>query len=142
LITGLPTVPVNNPWVLDGTSYTKAQLVTLLQGSVTATDAATAAAAAAMQAVSTARTQRAQAKSLRTMILALLELQLGKSSPLLVQLGFTKAPSTPTLVVKSAAQEKSKATRLARHTMGPKQKLAVTGSTVPAAAATTPKAGS
>ena len=138
LATGITTVPVADPWVLDGVSYTKAELAQLLQGSITATDAATTAQAAATQAVKTASTQRTQARQLRTLVLTLLELQLGKTSPVLAQLGFTKAPTTPTVAAKSQALEKSKATREARHTMGAKQKAKVTGASVTSATAATP----
>jgi hypothetical protein len=138
---------VADPWVLNGTSYTKAQLVQAIQTSITATDAATAAKVAATQAVASASTQRAQALKLRTLVLKLLELQLGDESPVLAQLGFTKVVPTPTVAAKSAALDKSKATREARHTMGSKQKAAIKGvvvaTTAPsAAAATTPKVGS
>ena len=43
--------------------------------------------------------------------------------------------ATRTVAQKQAAAVKAKATRLARHTVGPKAKLAITGATVPAAPA-------
>ena len=95
LATGIPTVPLADPWVLNGTGYSKAQLVQLLQASITATDAASAAKATAAQAVASAKAQRKQALMLRALVLKLLELQLGDVSPVLTQLGFTTAPRRP-----------------------------------------------
>ena len=51
LAAGILTVPIADPWVLDGKSYTKAQLAQLILGFISSTDAANAAKVAAKQAV-------------------------------------------------------------------------------------------
>jgi hypothetical protein len=51
----------------------------------------------------------------------------GKTNPILSQFGFTPAkPPVKSVKVKASAAEKSAATRKARNTMGPKQRLEVT----------------
>jgi hypothetical protein len=133
LATGMGSLQIPDPIILDTKSYTKAQIAQVLNGAISATDAATAAKAAAKVAVATAATQRAQAIELRSLLHLLIEVQLGKTSPVLAQLGFAPPPTTRTVAEKSAAADKAKATRTARHTMGKKQRAAITGSTVAAA---------
>jgi hypothetical protein len=124
---------------LDGATYSPADLVKLVQSRATQT-AVVAAANAAWRAAVVAQ-QELNAK-LTPVIRSLRQYVLnacGSGSTVLADFGFTAAarkPLTPEQKVARAA--KAKATREARHTMGPVQKKKVTGATAAATAAPVP----
>ncbi|MGO9833919.1 MAG: hypothetical protein ACLP1X_06870 [Polyangiaceae bacterium] len=123
--------------LIRGVGYTPAQLITLLQNDIAAADAATKAKAALHDAVTAAKTQRATMGPLlvgfRTFVLNQF-----KDASVISDFGFSPQKEPTRLVAdKATAATKAKATREARHTMGPKQKKTVTGTST-APAATTP----
>jgi hypothetical protein len=113
---------------LAGVVYTPTQLVALLQAYATAITALQALHAQLSAAVSEDRAQR---KQMQVVLLALESFArnfFGSTSDKLADFGFApRKASTVTVVTKAAALEKSKATRVARHTMGSKQKKSITG---------------
>jgi hypothetical protein len=125
--------------VLDGVTYKPADVVKILQGQIDAIDTQAAAKVGFHQ---TAAAQRAASATANAVFLALKTRVFSdfKNQPDVVgEFGLTvptrHKPKPPTLV---KAAEKSVATRKARHTLGPKAKLDITGD-VPATPAA-PKA--
>jgi hypothetical protein len=138
----VPTLP------LAGSTYTPADLVTLLQSRTTQAEAV-AAADATWHAAVTA--QRALNTKLTPIIRGLQQYvfnAFGSANPIVADFGF-KAPTrkTPTPETKVAAALKAEATRKARNTMGKvaKQKVkgtvATSAAPAPAASAPTPAPG-
>ena len=114
--------------VLDGVTYTPAEVVAELQSAIDAADATIAAAGAHHQAV---LAERATAARTDALYAALKSFTLNQHKPraeVLAEFGMTlpsrQAPSAETL---AAAAEKRAATRAARHTMGKRQKMKVKG---------------
>jgi hypothetical protein len=139
LIQGLPGVSIPEPWPMAGGSYTKKQVVQVLNAYITAIAASAAAKTAYKEAVATAVTSRTAAVQMREMVHDLIESRLGRESSQLELLSLVAPPKPATLEVKSASAAKAQATRTARHTMGPVQKKAIKG-TVSAPAAAAPEA--
>jgi hypothetical protein len=112
-------------------------VVNLIQTDIALTDAADKARAAwlaAVQVQSDSHQKLAPVlRAFKRMVLA----QLGDTqdaASTLADFGFTpQKVGAPTAETKAAAVEKSRATRAARHTMGPKQKKSVTGTVGPTA---------
>jgi hypothetical protein len=127
--------------MLGGQSYTPADLTALLQADLDAMTSSANTDAAHRSAVAAERFKRAQVNPLLRLFKALVISQFGDdpgAAQLLEDFGYVpRKPSTRTLKSKTEAQDKAKATRVARHTLGPKQKLEITGQ--PATPAT-PKA--
>jgi hypothetical protein len=120
---------------LGGEIYTAASVVAFLQSRIDAANAVAiakaqyAAALAAYDAINTKGT--GVVTGLRQYVMN----AYGKSSPMLADFGFVPPKVTVlTADQKAAAAAKRLATRLARGTVGPKKKLAVTGETVKLAA--------
>jgi hypothetical protein len=116
------------PIGLDGTAYAPADLIKLFQSEIDAVNAAVSMRGTYKDAVTLERNVRAQVRRLRVAFQQFVRLLYGAASSKLADFGLapTKTPKrTPTTSVTAAA--KSKATRTARHTMGPKKKLAVKG---------------
>ena len=114
---------------LDGTQYTPASLVQLLQSFVDLDALLTASKAKAHEQVG-------QEKVLYTQVRIVLQALHGyvvstfgnKAAAVLADFGFTPTKRTqPKVAVKMEAQKQSAATRAARHTMGQKQKKGVKG---------------
>jgi hypothetical protein len=124
---------------LDGSTYTPADLVALIQSRATQTATVTAANATWRAAVAG---EKALNTKLTLVIRRLRQYVLdayGKGSPVLADFGFTAtARKLLTPEEKVARAQKARATRAARHTMGPVQKKKVTGATVAANAAAAP----
>jgi hypothetical protein len=122
---------------IDGQSVTPAAIVTFLENRISANQAvvtAEAARAAALKNNVTVRSQtEGQAQSLRQIVLGMYS---GAPDSLAVFGLKPRKASTETATTRAAAAVKAKATRAARHTMGSKQKAAITG------ASTSPSNGS
>ena len=123
---------------LGGAAYTPADLVKLVQSRI---DSSRTSSASKADWHSTVLEDKALNTKVTPVIRALRQYVInvfGETSPVLADFGFappTRATRTPE--EKAAAAAKAKATRAARHTMGPKQKKDVKG-TVPATAPATP----
>jgi hypothetical protein len=117
---------------LGGTSYTLTELTALLQGDLDAMTLSGTTDAAHRTAVAAERLKHAQVDPVLRLFKALVISQFGDSpasAQALEDFGYApRPPSTRTVKAKAAAQVKAKATREARHTMGPKQKQEITGS--------------
>jgi hypothetical protein len=118
---------------LQGVKYTASQLVKMFQDGIDVADATDSAKETWSKAVAAERSNRAALKgvqqSLRNHVAALY----GETTTQFTDFGFTpKKVRTVSADTKAAAAKKRKATREARHTMGPRQKLEVTGEQSPA----------
>lgn len=123
-------------FILGGTSYTAATLVTFILSHIAAANAVLTTKAAWQNAIKTYKGLDTQAtvvlRDLKNLVIA----TFGSTSPKLADFGY--APRKVTVLTpaqKAAAAEKRAATRKARGTLGPKKKLAITGATAAAAAA-------
>jgi hypothetical protein len=143
LIAGTEKHYPNGSLTFDGATYTTAALVQALQSLDDATTAMDAARAKWQDAVKAQRATKAKVapivKGYRSYIVTLY----GSASATLGDFGMVprKAPAPRTAEQKAAAAARSKSTRAARHTMGPKQKAGIKGTaptTAPAVAAATP----
>jgi hypothetical protein len=118
-----------------GKVSTMAELVSELQGYATiykaADDATMARDKALLAREAIAPTAGARSEEIRAAVKA----ALGRKNPELASFGMTpdQTPAPLTVEQKTAAAAKAKATRAARHTMGPKQKKAIKGQVAPAA---------
>lgn len=130
LINGLTKHQSTLPTLLiGGTSYTAATAITIVQQRVVAAQAVAPAKAAWQAAVKADTNELASTKAFVSGLRQALLLAYASSPTTLADFGLaphkTPAPRTP--AEKAAAAAKAKATRAARHTMGKKQKLAITG---------------
>jgi hypothetical protein len=123
--------------LIDGAKYTAAQLVTILQSIVTALLAVPVAKGTYLKAVRSADALLEQYRGVTVQLKQSLQMQAKDNTEALAVYGLTPRKSTGvrTPKVNVAAADKALATRAARHTMGPKKKLQITGATVAAAAA-------
>jgi hypothetical protein len=124
--------------MLNGVAFTPATLKAVLQKGIDAANAADLARAAWQKTVADGRAAQAEASSvLRALRGYLVAVHGGGAVDLLADFGFKPPKSTKVPVqTKAEAVAKTAATRAARHTMGPKQKKNVKGTTSPAAAST------
>ena len=121
---------------LGGTSYTPTSLVAFIQSHIDAANAIVTAKAAWEKAIATYTGIDKQAQIVLHDLKALVLATFGASSSRLADFGYKPRKVTVlTPEQKAAASAKRAATRKARGTMGPKQKLKVTGATAPANAA-------
>jgi hypothetical protein len=118
---------------IGGTSYTPAAVKKVLSDDLAAQAALAPQRATLHVAVTSAQAVRATARALLKALRVHIVDQYGtQSAPVLADFGYAPASSTkPTILEKVQAVDKRIATRKARHTMGKKQKKAITG-TVPA----------
>ncbi|HTB79219.1 MAG TPA: hypothetical protein VK762_38515 [Polyangiaceae bacterium] len=124
--------------VLDGVSYAPTDVERALQGSIDAADATTAATALFHKTVDAERTANATADTVYAGLKAFVTTQFKAAPDVLADFGFTlPSRQVPDAATVATAVEKRNATRVARHTMGKRQKAKVTGAT---SAATTPPA--
>jgi hypothetical protein len=124
--------------IVDGSSYAVADIVKALQGSIDATDATASAAAAFHQAVVAEQAANAKGDGVYQALRAILITQYKSQPGTLGDYGITLvSKQVPAASTVATAVEKRAATRAARHTMGKKQKLAVTGTVSTTAPATT-----
>ena len=123
---------------LGGTSYTPTSLVAFIQSHIDAANAIVTAKASWEKAIATYTAIDKQAQVVLHDLKALVLATFGSTSPRLADFGYKPRKVTVlTPEQKAAAAAKRAATRKARGTMGPKQKLKVTGATTAANAAAT-----
>jgi hypothetical protein len=134
LVSGIKENQPKAVFVLSGTKYTAPELVTLLQEIVTLLEAVPPARGAYLEAAKAADTLVAQNRGVLRNLKQFLQIQAGDKASVLAAYGLT--PAKPlgqrSPAAKVAAADSAKATRVARHTMGKKQKKAITGATAPA----------
>jgi hypothetical protein len=118
--------------IVGGATYTPPQLEAQIETFLAAQTLTLTTGNAYHAAVAAEKTSDASAKTFRSQIEAYAISRYGKTSPILSQLGFTPAkPKKVTTAVKAVAVLKVKATRMARNTMGRKQKLKIVGTVNP-----------
>ena len=119
---------------IAGVQYTSAQLTTALQVVVTLYEGVDAAEAAYKAKLAAEMAQAPPILALVQATKAYVRATVGNQPDVLVDYGMLpRKPRTPlTVAEKAAAVVKRNATREARHTMGKKQKKAITGATTPA----------
>ena len=149
LIAGLQKHQPNVVLLINGKSYTTAEIVQTLQSIIDSLNAAVAARATFLEASRTVASTVSNNRPFVSGVTQSVHIAYGDSASVLSDFGLVPRKLTVlTPQQKAAAALKAKATRLARHTMGKKQKLAITGTTpatapaasapaVPAAPATT-----
>lgn len=142
LVNGIDTELVGvDPFVLDGTTYARADLLARIQAILDAIAGVKAARVALSQAVAKQKVALVQGRSLRAGLKRTLQAKYGPSSPALQKFGFTPArtPKTP-VAAKAAAKVKAAATRAAHAPAGNEGTPAVQGAPSPAAPTAAPAA--
>jgi len=119
---------LTTPLTVGGKQYTAAQIATVLQARIDARSATDVAKAAYAKAVAAEAAQMAGSKGLLVGVKAVLLAMFAGAPDVLTAMGLSER-KTPvkSVAVKSEAITKSAATRLARHTTGPKAKAKITG---------------
>jgi hypothetical protein len=141
LILGFPKRLANAQILVDGTTYTESSAVALFQSRVTAATNVVTARAAYQAAVKAADAVETATAATVSGLVEAIYVACGNDPAALADFNLPvrkKGSLTPAQLL--AASAKAKATRAARHTMGPKQKLAITGTVTPAT--TAPATGS
>jgi hypothetical protein len=127
LVSGLEKNQPKGSFSIAGAKYTAPQLVTIMQSIVTALQAVPPAKGTYLKAVRSADTLQGQYRAVIRDLKQSLQLQASDDTEVLADYGLTPrksgGPRSPE--VKVAAAEKARATRKARNTMGPKQKLQI-----------------
>ena len=120
---------------LGGEMYTPTSVIAFLQSRIDAANEVAIARAKLAAVIATYKALNAKGTGIVTGLKQYVMNAFGKTSPLLADFGF-EPPKVTVLTPeqKAAAAAKRTATRLARGTVGPKKKLAVTGETVKLAA--------
>ena len=117
-------------WSLLGASYTAADLKLVFQGDIDAFTALDAARAQVQQHVATSRVSREKVREMRRALKGYILSAYGPQAvQMLADFGFSlpKTKSAKTAATTASAVVKGKATRVARHTMGKKQKSLIHG---------------
>jgi hypothetical protein len=129
LINGLnTTLPSVDSFVINGTTWSRADLLTRLQSRIDAAEATKAARTTLHNAVNSEQELNAQIAPLRAGIKTYLQSRFGKTSGQLQLFGFAQTKATQkSAQSKANAVVKSKATRKARGTLGKKQKSTIKG---------------
>ncbi len=143
LIAGTEKHSPNGSLTFGGASYTTAALVQEFQSLDDATTGMDAARVKWQDAVKAQRAVKAKVSPIVKAYRSYLVSLYGNSSETLADFGMTppKAPSPRTTEQKATTAKLNKATRVARHTAGPRQKAGIKGTTsatAPAAAPTAP----
>lgn len=121
---GLPATTTS--LLVNGQAVNVKNAIATLSAYLTLVGAIAPAKVAYHQAVQGANAQEAQVKQLVTGLAAALRYLFGKGNPQLAQFGVSSGvPSKPSVATKAQAVDKALATRVERHTLGPKQKLKV-----------------
>lgn len=115
--------------VIGGASYKTTDVITIVQGLVNSAKAVVSSKATWQAAVAADKAERAKQKTFLSGVRQSLLVAFGGSIDVLADFGLAphKARTAPTPEQKQAAAAKAKATRVARHTMGKKQKAGVKG---------------
>jgi len=131
-IAGVQKLYATTPAILlNSVSYTPANIVKALQGSIDAADATNTAEAAFHKAVAAEKAANVEADAVYAGLKTFVTVQYKTSSDTLATFGFTPSSRrVPDATTVAGAVEKRAATRAARHTMGKRQKEGVKG-TVP-----------
>ena len=125
------TVPI----MLGGQSTTATQIVSVFTAAIQATTALDTAKAAYQQKLAAQQAAFTAAHATAAMLKSYVLGAYGKTNPIVTDFGWSIAKAAVISVkVKAGAAVKSAATRVARHTMGSKQKAAIVGTVAPAAA--------
>jgi hypothetical protein len=129
-------------FLLGSTSVQTTDVITALNTRITTASTVDSTRATWQAAILTDKNERAKTKSLVSGVRQALTVMFAGSVETLADFGLKprKTPATRTPEEKVAAVAKAKATRAARHTMGTKQKAAITGTASKAAPATPPPA--
>jgi hypothetical protein len=128
LIAGLQKHPPSGALVIDGKTYTTAEVVSALQAIIDALNAAVSTRAAFLEAAHTSETTVEDNRVFVTGLRQIVQIQYGQAASILSDFGLTpRKTASTTPDVKVAAAAKAKATRDARGTKGSKQKAAITG---------------
>jgi hypothetical protein len=126
MIAGLQKYYSKKSLRLGGTTWLASAIVATLTSEGTMTDTANQAAAAWHKAVTQLKQQAAANKTLRVQLRAVLLQQFGNDPTALAAFGIAVPKRRePTPPVKTAAAQKSRATRSARHIMGKRQRAAI-----------------
>jgi hypothetical protein len=126
---------------LDGVEVSAQEVADGLNACAAAITASANSKAVWRRDVATEATLKPAAVSRLVEIRTLVRLTFGNTSPVLSDFGMTpRTRAKPTAAVQSTAAQKSAATRIARHTLGPKQKAKIHGvvPTVPSPAPAEP----
>jgi hypothetical protein len=127
--------------ILDGVSYTPANIEKALQGSIDAADATTAAGAVFHKAVADEKSANVMADTVYRGLVAFVTGQFKTSPNTLADFGIVPLTrQTPAAATVASAVVKRAATRAARHTMGKRQKASIKGTVSSTAPATPPAA--
>jgi len=133
LISGLQKHQPNQTLLIDGKSYTTAEVVQILQALIDALNATVAARAAYKQTVASSEALVAADRPIVRDIKQSIQIMYGNTTSVLSDYGLSpRKTTTRTATEKAAAADKALATRKARHTMGSKQKKGVTGASLAA----------
>jgi len=128
--------PATQTWVFETKTYTRGDLLNLLQATITATQNTKAAHDAWLAAVAAEQAQLGTARPVLASLHKSLEAEWGASSTKLTEFGYTpEKPPVRTAASKAASAAKAKATRAAK-----KAALATVGSPAPAPAPVAPVA--
>jgi hypothetical protein len=125
-------LPANSTLVLEGTNWTQPALLQALKKVVDQFGVVADAKAKYQQQLTLLRQALPEVQNLYTNLGTALRVQLGKGHPLLTQFGVAsgvRKPRTSQTVVLASA--KSRMTRSARHTMGPRQRQNITAAGEP-----------
>jgi len=139
LITGFQKRWPNAQVLVDGVMYTETSAVAFIQNRVTVATTVVTTRAEYQAAVKAADAEEAATAGTVSGFVEAIYVAYGDNPAALADFGLPirkKGVMTPAERIE--ASEKGKATRAARHTMGPKQKAKITGETVAAAASTPP----
>ncbi len=127
--------------VIDGVRMTTADMIAKLQERIDGDRAVESTRAAWLQAIKVEEEERARTKQYVSGVRQALIVAFGRQIDTLAQFGLTPpALHVRTPEEKLAVIAKGKATRLARHTMGPRQKAKIKGTVAAAAPEETPSA--
>jgi hypothetical protein len=124
--------------VLGGVAHAPADIEAALQASIDASDATAAASAAFHKAVTAEQAAHAKGDAIYKGLKSMLVNQFALAPDTLAQFGISLLPQrqTPSAATSAAAVAKRAATRVARHTLGKRQKAGIKGQ-VPATTPTT-----
>jgi hypothetical protein len=128
LVAGLEKDFPKRTWELDGQEYKTADLVAAFNAENALIDAVGPAKSAWTNAVTAQRAKTAVNQKLRVALQAVLKQTLGANNAELSDFGFTRSVrKAPTPATAASAVQKRAATRVARHTMGDRQRQSIHG---------------
>jgi hypothetical protein len=128
--------PTTQSWVFDTKTYTRGDILNLLQATITAAQNTKAAHDAWLAAVAAEQAQRTVLRPVLVALHSALDSQWGAASTKIGEFGFTpEKPKVRTAAQKAASAAKARATRAAK-----KAALATVGATAPVAPAAAPAA--